>query len=526
MTGAAALGTRRPVPPAVAPAEWTTHAEAALAARLDAAATRPAPATLAAVTHRGRVLAVAAHGEPRRDGAPTARGTVFRIASMSKSFLAATALSLRDEGLLDLHAPAADYVPEVAAAHFEGTPVRLTLDALLSNRSGLGEDNAWGDDHLGDSRAQLGALVAAGLPLSAPPGTEYQYSNIGQSLVGRAIEAVTGRPVEEVIRARMLDPLGLADTRPSADAYAPGTDLASGFRTFDGGATFTPEPYVGSGALACIGSLFSTVDDIATWMQFLGSAFGDAPAAAGVLAAASRREMQTAHTLMNVTTGEPNLARAGHGFGLAGAGYGYGLVVEHDRRFGRIVQHAGGLPGFSSHMRWHPATGIGVVVFGNSDAFRAGGVATPLLADMLGRVNAPAAVVRPWPETLAAARRIDDLLVAGRPLTDAGDLLAGNVLTDVPAGVRAQRIAAAHAEVGAVRTDIAPFEARVLTAPDAAALRWIVPCERGALVCDVRLVGLPDPIVQSVSIAVADATGRRPRDETPGIADHHAVDLD
>ncbi|MBD7958370.1 beta-lactamase family protein [Microbacterium sp. Sa4CUA7] len=519
MTAAAPSGIRRPVPPVVAPPEWPTHAGDALAAHLDAAASRPAPAALAAVTHRGRVLAIAAHGEPRRDGAPTGRATVFRIASMSKSFLAATALSLRDDGLLDLHAPAAEFVPEVASARFEGAPVRLTLDALLSNRSGLGEDNAWGDDHLGDSRARLGALVAAGLPLSARPGTEYQYSNIGQSLVGRAIEAVTGRRVENVVRERLLDPLGLADTRPAADDYPAGTDLAAGFRTFDGGATFLPEPYVGSGALACIGSLFSTVDDIATWMQFLGSAFDDpddGAAAPGVLAASSRREMQTARTLMTIGVGERD---------LVGAGYGYGLVVEHDRRFGRVVQHAGGLPGFSSHMRWHPATGLGVAVFGNSDAFRAGGVAGPLLADMLGRVNAPAAVVRPWPETVAAARRIDDLLVAGRPLTEAGDLLARNVLTDVPAAVRAQRLAAAHAEVGAVRRGLAPFAHRIVSAADAAALRWSVPCERGALVCDVRLVGLPDPLVQSISIAAADATGRKPQGEQPAITDHHAVDL-
>ncbi|OZB85360.1 serine hydrolase domain-containing protein [Microbacterium sp. 13-71-7] len=494
------------------------HARTALAARLDAPTLRRSPASLAAITHRGAVIAASAHGEPRRDGAPTTPGTIFRIASMSKSFLAATALSLRDEGLLDLHAPAAEYVPGIAAARFDDEPFSLTLDALLSNRGGLGEDNAWGDEHLGSSREEMAAHVEAGLRPATRPGTEYRYSNLGISLIGRAIEAVTGRDVEDVVRARLLDPLGLTDTRASADLYPAGSDLAAGFRTFDDGAAFTPEPYVGSGALACIGSLFSTASDIAAWMHFLGSAFeSGASPADGVLRAASRREMQTARTLI------PTSAWTASGRVLDGAGYGYGTVVEHDRRFGRVVQHAGGLPGFSSHMRWHTATGIGVVVFGNSDSFGAGSVAGDLLSDVLGLIDAPAALVRPWPETLEAARRIDALLRAGRPLTDAAELLARNVLRDVPADVRSSRLAEALAETGAIRPATDPFPERIVSASDRSALRWTIPCERGALVCDLRMIGLHDPLVQEIAILPAGEDGRKPRDEPAHVTDHHRL---
>lgn len=500
--------------------QLAAHAEAALSERLDTATLRRAPASVAAVTLHGEVIAVHAHGEPRRDGAATGAGTVFRIASMSKSFLAATALSLRDEGLLDLHAPIQRYVPEVAATHHDGRPARITLDLLLSNRSGLAEDNPWGDEHLGESRAYIGALVGEGLALSAVPATEYQYSNVGQSLVGRAIEAVTGRPVEEVIAERMLTPLGLDGTRASADRYPAGADLARGFRTFDDGGSFVPEPYVGTGALGCIGSLFSTVADIAVWMEFLGSAF-DSDASDAVLSAASRRELQVAHTLIAPVISQFTGAE------LDGAGYGYGLVVEHDRRFGRIVQHAGGLPGFSSHMRWHPATGIGVVVFGNSDQFGAGGIAGAVLHDVLGRVDAPAQIVRPWAQTVAAARRIDDLLRAGR--TDAWDLmgpLGRNVLRDVPAEVRTRRLLALLDETGEPLRDATPFESRVVAATDASALRWTVPCRSGALVCDVRMVGLHDPIVQWIDVRAADETGRKPQGESPRVTDHHRAVLD
>lgn len=494
-------------------------AEAAADALREALAGRRhlAPGVAAAITYRGELIAVDVAGTPRRDGSRTAQGTVFRIASMTKSFLAATALALRDEGMLDLHAPASEYVPGLAAARFRGEPVSLTLSALLSNRAGLTEDNAWGDEHLGESRQLIGALVDAGLPLSALPETEYHYSNLGISMIGRAIEAVTGTPVDDVMRERLIDPLGLTQTRAEAARYPEGSDLASGFRTFDEGRTFIPEPYVGSGALACIGSLFSTLGDIARWMHFLGSAFSDAPSGEHVLGAASRRQMQSAKTMIPVSG-----ARFG-GRDLDGAGYGYGVVVEHDRRFGRIIQHAGGLPGFSSHMRWHPTTGVGAVAFGNSDAFEAGTAAGQALHGILTAIEAPAAIIRPWPETLAAASALDASVRDARPLSDLAGLLARNVLRDVPEPVREARLRAARDEVGRPLRTAAPITERVLTARDAASLRWRIPCERGNLICDVHLMGLERPIVQSFSVRVGD--DRMPRGETPDITEHHAVEL-
>lgn len=476
-----------------------------------------APAAAAAVARNGELLAVDVHGSPGRNDTVTTENTVFRIASMTKSFLATTALALRDDGLLDLHAPASDYVPGLAGATFRGRAAEITLSALLSNRAGLTEDNAWGDEHLGEPRALIGEIVDSGLPLSTFPDTEYQYSNLGISMIGRAIEAVANAPVEEVMRERIIDPLGLSCTRADASLYPAGTDLAAGFRTFDDGRTFTPEPYVGSGALACIGSLFSTVGDIARWMHFLCSAFDDAPVAEDVLSAASRRELQSARTLI------PASGARRDGSEVDGIGYGYGVVVEHDRRFGRIVQHAGGLPGFSSHMRWQPATGIGVVVFGNSDAFGAGRVAESALRDVLSAIDAPAAVVRPWPQTVAAASVLDSIIREGRPLSEASGLLARNVLRDVPLDVRDARLRDARDEVGDPIRPSAPFTGRILTARDSASLRWRIECARGVLICDVHLMGLRDPIVQSFSVRVGD--GIRPKGETEDVTAHYAVEL-
>lgn len=501
----------------------------ALASRLDSAALRTAPSCVAAVTWRGSVVAVHATGQPRMDGAAAGRGTVYRIASMSKSFLAATALALRDDGVLDLNRPAAELIPELAAARY-GAPgydvgMDATLDELLCNRSGIAEDNPWGDEHLAEPREWMSRRLSAGLRLSAAPGTAYQYSNLGVSQIGRAIEAVTGEPVDRLIAERMLGPLGLAATRPDPSLLPDGADLAHGFRTFDDGASFISEPFVGSGALGCIGDLFSTVDDVASWMHFLGSAFDEAPdpGPEAVLSASSRRRMQTGRTVMR-TTEWPFVGRH-----LDGAGYGYGLICEFDHRFGRIVHHSGGLPGFSSNMRWHPATGIGVVVLANSDSFGAWRPASDILGSVLSAAGAPAARVRVWPEVVDAAGRLEEALLSGGTLDDVdgeapeAGLLSRNVLRDVPWPVRARRLGAIREQAGPVALPLPPLTERVLTAPTPAALRWAVPCRDRTLICDLRMVGLHRPQVQAVDVQLAGDDPRKPAGERSMAEDHYEV---
>ncbi|MGO3089278.1 MAG: serine hydrolase domain-containing protein [Galactobacter sp.] len=503
------------------------HAEAAFDVALTPEATRTAPACLAAVTYRDQVVSFRALGEPRRDGSATRRDTVFRIASMSKSFLAATVMSLVHEGALDLGSPASRYVPGLAGAAMPGPTAEgfdATLGELLSNQGGLGEDNPFGDEHLGESRDWATDLVDSGLNLTSLSGTSYEYSNLGISILGRAVESVTGRPVEEVVAERILAPLGLSRTHAQAEDYADSADLATGWRTFDGGESFVVEPYVGTGALGCIGSLFSTVDDIATWMHFLGSAFDEAAHRdqdfESVLPAAARRRMQTGHTLM------PASGYQLGGRDLDAAGYGYGLLVELDHSFGRVVQHAGGLPGFSSHMRWHPTTGIGVVAFGNSDEFSGSAVAGQLLTHVLEAVDAPSGTIRPWPSTVDAAQRVDTALRAGDLSHGAGwealtELFTRNVLRNVPAEIRAERLRALLEQLGPFTGPVTPLRSRVTAAASPADLRWVLPCARGTLVAQVRLVGLRSgACVQAFSLAAAGPDAVRAAGAAEGAQDH------
>jgi CubicO group peptidase (beta-lactamase class C family) len=103
--------------------------------------------------------------------APVDTGTVFRIASMTKSFTAAAILQLRDEGRLSLDDPAERYVPELAALRPAASDApRITIRHLLTHSAGFPEDNPWGDQQLAASDAEMSRMMREGIPFSTSPG--------------------------------------------------------------------------------------------------------------------------------------------------------------------------------------------------------------------------------------------------------------------------------------------------------------------------------------------------------------------
>ena len=102
--------------------------------------------------------------------------TVFRIASMTKSFTAMAILKLRDEGKLSLDDPVERYVPELKAlAYPTSDSPRTTIRHLLSHAAGFPEDNPWGDQQLSVADDQMSAMMRAGIPFSNAPGIAYAY---------------------------------------------------------------------------------------------------------------------------------------------------------------------------------------------------------------------------------------------------------------------------------------------------------------------------------------------------------------
>ena len=329
--------------------------------------------------HRQAVLAHGAAGqrelaggEPAPGSGPMDRSTVSRIASMTKSFTAATILALRDEGRLHLDDPISQHVPEAAGAFDLAADDREpTLRQLLSMDAGLGTDNPWGDRQEAMTREEFAAVLRGGLGHVHRPGTGFEYSNTGFALLGRVIDEVTGGEYAREIRTRFLEPLGL-DATGWSEAEIDTGRLATGHRLADrsDATRFEPVPLDSTGVYGAMAGLFSTVDDVATWARVLAAA--DAPDAAerdaGPLATASRREMQQLHRhqpMAPLPAPDGSAGAVSPGFDRV-RGYGFGLVIEQFPDLGQIVSHSGGYPGYGSFMVWHRDSGVGVVALANS----------------------------------------------------------------------------------------------------------------------------------------------------------------
>ncbi|MEI7745838.1 MAG: serine hydrolase domain-containing protein, partial [Chloroflexota bacterium] len=282
--------------------------------------------------------------------------TVFRIASMTKSFTAAAILLLRDEGRLRLDDPVANHVPELlgwAPPNADAAPV--TIRDLLTMSAGLPTDDPWGDRQQPLALDAFARLLAAGPTFAWPPGSVFEYSNLGYGILGRVITSAAGAEYRDVVRARLLGPLGMHSTAYDALDIEE-VRLAHGYvRVRD---ELVREGTDGYGALASMGGIFSSVRDLSAWVAGFLDAFPARSDAEGPhpLRRSSRREMQQAHRLYGAAVGAH--APDSDPWVTAG-GYGYGLTIASDPDLGTFVAHSGGYPGFGSNMSWHPASGLG-----------------------------------------------------------------------------------------------------------------------------------------------------------------------
>ncbi len=318
--------------------------------------------------------ALVAHGGvgTLHDGAAPDQHTVYRIASMTKSFTSAAVLSLRDEGALSLDVPVAEYAPELAGVKGPPGSAPITLRRLLSMTAGMATDDAWADRHLDMTPDEIDRIYAAGPFFARLPDDGYEYSNLGFGMIGRTVLAVTGRRVQDHVSERLLAPLGMTNTR-----WVEPHDLrwARPHRTQDDAIVpDLPHP-IGDGEIAPMGGLWTTVADLAKWVAWLDSANSDPAGEVGParLSTALRREMQRMHTYVGVTT-------------LAGrtspAGYGFGLNLRDDADLGMVIAHSGGLPGYGTNMRWMKGRGVGVIALANTTYAPMGALTLRMLAEM------------------------------------------------------------------------------------------------------------------------------------------------
>jgi hypothetical protein len=186
--------------------------------------------------------------------------------------------------------------------------------------------------------------------------------------------------------------------------------------------------------------------------------------------------------------------------------YGFGLVVERDPHLGTLVCHSGGYPGFGSHMRWHPASGLGVVVLGNSTYTPVPRLGSRIMDAVLagwhpasvpiGPITMSAPATGSMGDATAAARRDVDRLIAEWDDALAGELFSMNVDLDQPIDQRRDRIEAVRRLVGPpVPDDDAP-----VTSTSPAHCAWWLRGPRGRVRVEIRLSPELPPRIQSLTL--------------------------
>jgi CubicO group peptidase (beta-lactamase class C family) len=489
----------------------------------------------------GDLAHAAGLGERHLGGPPPDAGTVFRIASMTKSFTAAALLALRDDGALRLDDPAEAYVPELRGwPPVSPDSARVSVRHLLTMTAGFPTDDPWGDRQQGLPLQEFAGFLSGGVRFNWAPGTRFEYSNLGYAILGRVISAVTGVAYQDYIRDRLLQPLGMTRTGfEAAEFDAP--VLARGYRRVRGDGQASGDGLkeaevrqgraVGSdgwseveldrcGAFAPMGGIFSCVRDLARWVAGFAAAFppGDAEAGgAHPVRRATRREMQMPQAL----TGWDKPPGLPGDTAISLSAYGFGLFVEDHPALGRVVSHSGGYPGFGSNMRWHPATGTGVIALGNSTYATMMTLAAALLDAILRHRERPAYgysvalapaetqgphgpqpthAAGPWPETVAARDAVSALLRSWDD-AEAARLFSPNVAQDAPFAERRRIITLIRKRIGDFRDD--PGRDPEFDTP--AQCRWWLAGERGVIQAQIQLNPERPPRVQSLTLAVPPA---------------------
>ncbi|TDK23835.1 serine hydrolase [Luteimonas aestuarii] len=301
-------------------------------------------------------------------GVPLSPGHVFRLASVTKQFAAAGLLKLVDEGKVSLDDPLSKYVP--GYPNGDAIPVRTLLDHTSGIRSytAIPEIMAGGGIMKDLTTAELiDSFKDAEADFA--PGADYRYNNSAYVLVGAVIEAASGKTWDAYLRETFFAPLGMTHTRGGQDGadgvlegYVPGYTRK--------GERWAPARYLSMTQPHAAGALVSTVDDLLKWNRALHEG--------KLLSEDSYRAMVTP------------------GGKAADNDYGYGIMTG-TLRGEPVLQHGGGIFGFSTYLLYLPGSDTTVAVLYNADAGRPGMLGSGRIAQLL----AAQAVGKPYPDKTA-----------------------------------------------------------------------------------------------------------------------------
>ncbi|WP_419722994.1 serine hydrolase domain-containing protein [Sphingobium aquiterrae] len=384
---------------------------------------------------------------------PVTPDSLFRIASMTKSFTALSILKLREQGKLSLDDLAEKYVPEMRGWTYPTADApRIRIRDLLTHSAGFVTDNPWGDRQQPLSQAEFTRMLKEGVPFSGAAGTGYEYSNFGFAVLGRIVANIADMPYRSYVERNILTPLGMTASGFEV-TEAPAERRAIGYRWEEGrweDGQWKEEPTMADGAFNAMGGLQVSANDYARYVAFLLSAWPPRDGAeAGPVGRASVRMLAEGSNFMSIAQ---RTGKSGPGACRLAAAYGFGMRIAQDCDLGLTLSHGGGYPGYGSHVLLMPQSGIGIFVFTNR-TYNGGAPAAWDAAVALQRAGALVGRDMPVSPLLAQGYAAAGRIYAAGDIMAAKDNLAMNVLMDRDAPAWARAIAAVKANVGACTTD-------------------------------------------------------------------------
>ena len=421
---------------------------------------------------------------------PVTSETLFRIASMTKSFTALSILKLRDEGKLSLDAPADTYVPELRGWKYptEDSP-KIRVRDLLTHTAGFVTDDPWGDRQTPLPDDEFTRLLSQRVPFTRTPAMAMEYSNLGYALLGRIVANVSRQPYKDYVQRTLLDPLGMASTGYDV-AAVPAERRALGYRWQDD--AWKLEPTMAHGAFGAMGGLQTSAADYAKYVAFLLSAWPSRDGAdTGPVRRSSVRELSQG---ANFAAVRPRPGSSGPEACRGASTYGMGMYAVTDCELGLTLSHGGGYPGYGSHVLILPEYGVGIFALANRTY---AGPRAPVWDAAVVLLRAgylktrPAAIAPALATAYAAVRTI----FTSGSVTSAGDVLAMNFLMDRDTERWARNLSALKAQVGACDTASAIVPSGALSGD----FTWR--CAHGRVAGRLLLAPTPTPRIQALSIA-------------------------
>jgi CubicO group peptidase (beta-lactamase class C family) len=281
---------------------------------------------------------------------PISEDTVFRIGSITKTFTAIAVMQLWEQGLIDLDAPANDYLRAYRLVSAKASFRPATVRHLLTHTAGIREVlhpslGFWLLDEFVKEGRPVPSLVEyyrGVLSIQTEPGTRFRYTDHGFATLGQIVEDVSGEPFDRYLREHIFEPLGMADT-DLVRSERIRSRLAKGYSLGSAGPkTIADYEVVTVGG----GGAYSTPRDMARFTAAL--LVGGANEHGAVLKPATLATMFEPHYQP-----DPRIP-------------GEGLVFSRSILGGHLaVWHGGILPGFISQMWLAPGDGVGVIAFTN-----------------------------------------------------------------------------------------------------------------------------------------------------------------